>query len=465
MNLWEKNIYPVLPVWIQNIGISAYGLYWYHRRFGGIFQEELKKFKDRENFTSQQWRDYQTVELRKLLCHAFETVPYYREKYGHLGFRLSDFQKFELEDLKKLPYLEKEDFRKYGTTTLISSKREKGGQFFSSSGSTGTPTKILFSHSFHQRWSAAFEARIRHWAAVDRFHTRGMIGGRRIVQKAKSKPPFYRYNLFEKQVYFSAYHISKSTISSYLEGMNRHQIRYMTGYAMSNFFVANILDQMGLTAPRLNAVITSSEKLTSSMRKVIEKVFQCKSFDSYSGVEGCGLISETKHGDLLISPDVGIMEIVDDSGLDVEPGKSGEVVSTGLLNYDQPLIRYRIGDRVRLSKFQASKLGHEMPVVDEIEGRVEDKVVGKDGRVMVRFHGLFIDIPNLVAAQIVQTDYDDFTFNLIVETGFNHKHKEIIKKRLESQIGRCNVTFNMMDELPKNKNGKFQAVISKLAIS
>lgn len=99
MSFLIKLIYPHLPFFAQNWAISAYGYYWHLRRFGGIFQEELRKFKERENFTSQQWRDYQTVELRKLLVHAFEMVPLYRERYGALGFTKSQFERFELEDL------------------------------------------------------------------------------------------------------------------------------------------------------------------------------------------------------------------------------------------------------------------------------------------------------------------------------------------------------------------------------
>ncbi|MDG2356867.1 MAG: hypothetical protein P8L21_01125, partial [Polaribacter sp.] len=106
------------PVIIQNILLSAYGYNLKKSRYGDRFNIELAAFKERESYTSQKWRDYQTIELRKLLIHAFNTVPYYYEKYKKHGFTHTDFKKFELEDLHKLPFLEKEDFRKYGRTTL-----------------------------------------------------------------------------------------------------------------------------------------------------------------------------------------------------------------------------------------------------------------------------------------------------------------------------------------------------------
>ena len=109
MSFIQDSVYPLTPVYVQNALISAFGYKWQRRRFGGIFNQELERFKSREVFTSEQWRDYQTTELRKVLIHAFETVPYYGSVYKNAGFSVSDFKKFELEDLNKLPVLSKED--------------------------------------------------------------------------------------------------------------------------------------------------------------------------------------------------------------------------------------------------------------------------------------------------------------------------------------------------------------------
>jgi len=344
---------------------------------------------------------------------------------------------------------------------LLSSTLEKGGEFFASSGSTGTPTQILFSHAMHQRWSAGFEARIRHWAGVNRFTPRGMIGGRRVVPEGDAKPPFYRYNFFEKQTYFSAYHISASNASDYLKGIKRNQVEYMTGYAMSNYFLARFFQEQKLDAPKLKAVITSSEKLTPEMRSTFRKVYDCKTYDSWSGLEACGLVSECEHGSLHISPDLGILELLDEKGLPVKPGEVGEVVCTGLINYDQPLIRYRIGDRMRLGKNSCS-CGRSMPTVEEIAGRVEDTVIGQDGREMVRFHGIFIDLPNLIEGQIIQYTLSSFEIKIVTNGHWAQVESETIRKRMRSQLGNIELQINEVSEIPRNQNGKFQAVISHL---
>jgi len=462
MSFLQDKIYPKMPIGIQNLMISAYGYQWEKRRFGGIFMSELQKCRERESFSVEQWKTFQTTQLRKLLTHAYTTVPFYREKYSKAGFSLSDLETFELENLVKLPWLEKKELREFGTSTLLSSKLESKGSFFSSSGSTGTPTKILFSEAMHQRWSAAFEARIRNWAGLTRENARGMIGGRRVVPAGVADGPFYRYNFVEKQVYFSAYHISAKTASNYAEAIKKYNLDYMTGYAMSNFFLARFFEENNIKVPKLKAVVTSSEKLTLEMRNLFQKVYGCKTYDGYSGVEACGLISENEFGQLLISPDVGIMEILDQEGNPAKPGEIGEVYSTGLLNFDQPLIRYRIGDRMKLAEDQATKCGRNMPIVDEIIGRIEDTVIGKDGREMVRFHGIFVNLPNIIEGQIIQNAIDKFEINIVSHEGLSLIEETTMKKRMASQLGEVSVKINKVESIPRGSNGKFKAVISKI---
>ncbi len=461
MNLTK--LYSALPVFLQNRLISIYGYYWRSRRLGGVFKNEVLLWKSRENFTKKEWEDYQTVELRKLLIHAFKTVPFYNKLYKKHGFKEEDFLKFTINDLKKLPYLEKEDLRKFGTSTLLSTDKKKG-RFYSSSGSTGKPTKVYFSKEFHRKWYAAYEARVRNWAGVNYNTPRGMIGGRRVLPKAKNNPPFYRYNSAEKQTYFSAYHISSINAKDYLNGIINNKVEYMVGYAMSNYFLADFIEREKLKAPNLKAVITSSEKLTPVMRETFERVFGCKTYDGYSGVEACGLISENSDGDFLFSPDTGILELIDNKGNEVANGEEGEIVSTGLLNFDQPLIRYRIGDRAKKSLKQQSISGIQMPMFEEISGRVEDIVTSSDGKKMVRFHGVFIDIKGLISSQLIQETIELINLNLVInENEFDKSSEVIIMKRLKSQLGdNIIIKFNYVDDIPKNNNGKFRAVISKV---
>ena len=457
-----RYFYKILPVFLQNFGISLYGFYWKKRRNSGAFYSQIQKFSQREQSSSEDWITYQTKELRKLLIHSFTNVPFYKKKYTQAGFKLEDFENFYLKDLKKLPFLEKKDLREFGDNDLLSNNRE-AGSFFSSSGSTGTPIQVFFSKYFHQKWSAAYEVRVRNWAGVNHKMRRGMIGGRRIIPNAIASPPYYRYNYFEQQTYFSAYHLSAKTVMNYMQGLKKNKVEYLVGYAMSIYFWADFINNDSDIKPiQLKAVLTSSEKLTTKMRLSIERAFLCKVYDGYSGVEACGLISENKSGELLFSPDTGILEVLDNDGKQVLNGESGEVISTGLLNYDQPLIRYRIGDRVTLAVTQTSKSNSGFPIIKEIEGRIEDVVIGVDGRKMVRFHSIFININGLKSAQVIQHKLDFLEINLVVNNSYSKESEKVIFKRLESQLGKIKVKYSYLNSLPLTKGGKIKAVVSKL---
>ena len=460
-NFIEKGVYSILPLGVQNIGISIYGLYWKNRRLGGKYREYLGEFKNREYYDAEQWRIYQSIQLQSLLVHAYHHVPYYVEIFKELKLKEKDLLNFKLSDLKFLPYLEKDALRQYGTNKLMSNYVSKGS-FVNSSGSTGTPVSIYLSKDFHRKWSAIMETRIRNWAGVSIDNPRGMIGGRRIIPNHYVKYPLYRYNIFEKQTYFSAYHLSLDTVQNYIDGLVINKVEYLTGYAVSIFLLSKFALESSLKIPKLKAVITSSEKLTQEMKYTISEAFKCRVYDSYSGVESCGLISETPEGKMVFSPDSGILEVLDENGSEVGDGQVGEVVLTGLYNYDQPLIRYKIGDSVEKAKNQKLDCGREMIVIEKILGRTEDIIYGGDGRAMVRFHSLFYSIPGLKLSQIIQDDIGEIRLRLVCdEKAYDRQYSEnLILKRLESQLGNTNTTFEYVDEIEKSANGKHKAVIN-----
>jgi phenylacetate-CoA ligase len=103
-----------------------------------------------------------------------------------------------------------------------------------------------------------------------------------------------------------------------------------------------------------------------------------------------------------------------------------------------------------------------MPIIENIVGRIEDVVIGKDGREMVRFHGIFIGLDKIIQAQVIQEDIDTIQLNIVSETPLTNAEKEILTKRIYSQLGDVNVQIFQLKEIPCSANGKHKAVISKV---
>ena len=454
-------VYAASPVPVQNLGLSTYGYLWRHRRYGGGFLDAVVQFAAREDYSPTEWLQYLTQSLRELLIHAERNVPYYRDLFFGEGLGPRQLGGFSIEDLRRLPVLEKQAIRQAPDSLLDRTVPANSLHTYHTSGTTGTPLPVQFTNGVHRVWSAAYEARCRRWAGVNYRMSRVMIGGRLVVPDAESRPPFWRHNRAERQLYMSAFHISPENAPHYAAAIRDFQPDYLVGYASSHYFLARMILEQALEVHQPRAVLTSSESLTPEMRRVLAEAYGCPVFDGYSGVEACCLAAECEHHRLHLSPDVGIVEILDEAGSPVEPGRPGEIVATGLLNYAQPLIRYRTGDLAVLSE-EPCPCGRNMPVIEDLIGRIEDTVIGADGREMVRFHGIFVGLPHIREGQVVQDTLDSFRLRLVVDPAFGEPDRLEIARRFHERLGDIDLTFEIVDRIERTRAGKFPAVISKV---
>ncbi len=452
--------YGRLPVFLQEVGITTYGAMWWWRRFGPGFARALRHARERESYDEKQWEAYQVLRLRELLVHAARRVPHYRAAFASSGLAETSLAAFTLEDLRRLPIVDKQDIRP--DPKRFVAEGAKGLHPYATSGSTGTPLTVYMSSATQRQWQALYEARCRNWAGVNRHMRRAMIGGRQVVPRADANRPYGRRNWAEGQLYLSAFHVSRKTCAQYVKELAAFQPDYLVGYASAWFFLARFIVEEGLQPPRVKAILTSSEKLEPAMRDILQRAFDAPVFDAYSGVEACCLASECEKHALHVSPDAGIIELLDPQGNPVGPGQQGEIVATGLVNFDQPLIRYRTGD---LARWGASNCacGRKMPILESLVGRLEDVVFGPDGRETVRFHGLYLGLPHVTEGQVVQEAPDFVRLRVVVTPEFDERDEATLRRRVLERLGEVTVVVEPVEELERTPAGKVRAVISKVS--
>ncbi|MEQ1935276.1 MAG: hypothetical protein ABL962_15560 [Fimbriimonadaceae bacterium] len=462
-----ERLYPYVPVFVQNLGISLFGLAWRHQRLGGRYEEYVAAFRERAGGNVERAEAYVQSELRNTLSHAFAEVPFYRGRWRDAGITHADLQRMTVADLSELPVVPKRELRK-SPDAFVAEDIAAGSQLkrFHSSGTTGTPITAICTADGHRRFVAAREARSFGWAGTSVRKSRSMIGGRLVVPHGDSRGPFHRYNCVEKQVYFSAYHIAPANVREYVRAFNHYHPRVMTGYAYSHYILARMMVEAGLALDyEPDALVLGSEKLTPEMKSVIQQAFRARAYEEYGCVENCMLATECEHGSLHAHPDFGIIEIVDEEGRRVPPGVTGRILCTSLLNEAQPLVRYEIGDLGAWSEEQCPCGRNHLPVLKEIVGRLEDVVTGPDGRQMVRFHGIFIDLPNVFEGQVIQETPDQFTVKVVTRDGFGAAEEAIIRTRFAERLGPVQVTIQRVREIPRTERGKFRAVISNVGVN
>lgn len=451
------SVYAKLPVWAQHAAVSSFGVYWYWQRFGGDYQTSLKDFLSRDRFSHNEWQLWQQANLKQLLSAAAKHVPHYRETWSE-----SEKKTAQSGLLQELPLLEKDPIRANPYAFLRQDLHIKKPLTFFTSGSTGTPIASLWTAAELRASMAVREARSAQWAGVSFTVPRATFSGRMVEPDPLSKGPFYRFNLVERQVYFSPFHLRQDTAWLYIEALRKHKVQWLTGYAVSYYLLAKFILAEQLDVPPLKAIITTSEKVTPEMRSVMESAFGCKVFEEYSTVENVLFASECENGRLHVSPDVGVVEILRPDGSYCDPGEVGEVVATSLMHYSQPFIRFRLGDLATWDD-QTCLCGRAMPVIKEVVGRIEDVVTGPDGRQLVRFHGIFVNQPNVREGQIIQEALNRIRVNIVPTPEFNEADVSDIIARVQQRLSaEVNVIVEPVAEIPRTKSGKFKAVISLL---
>ena len=155
----------------------------------------------------------------------------------------------------------------------------------------------------------------------------------------------------------------------------------------------------------LQEVWTGGESLTPAARRQIAEGFGCAVTQSYGASEFLAIGSECQLGRMHVNSDWVVLEPVDERHRAVPPGATGHTtLLTNLANRVQPLIRYDLGDRIRLPP-QACACGSPLPLI-EVEGRVDDTLVFDDA------HGQPVSLLPLALTTVLEDQAGVFDFQL-----------------------------------------------------
>ena len=453
----KYQIYHKLPYFLQVIGASLHGYQLLNWRYGPDTEKFVEEALERDSWTLNQWEIWQEERLALILNHAATQVPYYREQWN---FRRRQGDRASWEVLENWPVLKKTALREAPRSFLAEGCNPKQMYLEHTSGTTGTPLVLYQSKDTLHQWYALYEARVRRWNGVSRNDRWAIIGGQMVTSFSRSKPPFWVWNETFHQLYLSSYHISAENAQSYISAMRRYKVRYILSYPSSLTALADYVLQQKIPVPPLRAVISNAEPLFEFQRSTISSAFHAPVINTYGMSElVCGA-SECDQGSMHLWPEAGKVEIMDEDLDELTSGNStGRIIATGLLNSEMPLIRYETGDRGALRK-DTCKCGRKLPMINEIEGRIDDVIVTPDGRKIGRLDPIFkTDIP-IHEAQIIQEDKNTIRVKFIPDQGYNHD--PLLIKRLQEHLGEMDFILEKVESIPRGSNGKFKAVISNI---
>jgi len=298
-------------------------------------------------------RSLQERKLKALVQHAWDHSPFYKERFQEAN--ITPVQIRTLDDIKKLPFLTKEDLRKDQEThppwgSMLAVPMEETQRVHMTSGTTGTPIKIL---DTPQDWSKFCHIYARMLYAYG-------------IRKTDMVMPVFSFGPW---IGFWAGWYACQEIGCLLfasGGMKTDQrinalatypitvIGSTPSYAihMADVAAKNNIDLAKQARIRLSWHTGEPGAVIPGVKDKIESSYGCKAFDFLGSTEigPWGYNCEFQSGVTHVNEDWALPEVLDlETDEPVAPGGTGELVLTNLDRRATPFIRYRTRDIVTVT--------------------------------------------------------------------------------------------------------------------
>ena len=129
-SIWERYFNRQSPT---GTVLSALLYYPYFHRYYSLLKQS-------QWWTSEQLLEYQNEQLKKLIIHAYEHVPYYRRSFDKVEFRISDIS--SIHDIQQLPFITKEQVRNNLDDLRARNYSRYRFESMATGGSTGYPLPL-----------------------------------------------------------------------------------------------------------------------------------------------------------------------------------------------------------------------------------------------------------------------------------------------------------------------------------
>jgi phenylacetate-coenzyme A ligase PaaK-like adenylate-forming protein len=368
---------------------------------------------EHDRWSREQLLAHQHEQLRSLLEHAVARSPYYREVLG-TDVLAADVGLADIPTLPKATLMEQFD-RVVSDPRLRLSELDAHiagpgpaellfGEYhvFSTSGTTGRRGVFPQPRGEFARWVAAA------WRMRARM---GHDGAMRTIGIAAPTPLHITQKLFAALGGFGHRRpalVATMPITRLVDELNRDQPdAIFTIPSLMGMLAEEQLQGRLAIEPR--SVVVAGEMVTDEVVARVQDAWRIKPFQVYASTEALMMSSESvQRVGLHISEDLVLLEVVDDRNQPVAAGMPGHrVLLTSLVNRALPLIRYELGDSVRIAP-GPDPSGLPYQRLESVDGRNDDilRLAAPGGGEAVVLPGqlraVFAHLPDVVQFQVMR---------------------------------------------------------------
>lgn len=404
---------------------------------------------------------HQFRQLNKLLRHACETVPYYREVFGSAGF---DPQcALTPKSFSRLPLLQRSDIQSYGERLFSRQMPSGHGKTVEvrTSGSSGAPIRTLGTDITQFFWRA-FTLRDHLW------HKRDLSAKLAAIRNDVPDGVAQGWGPSTDVVFNTGpcamLHI-KADIDMQIEWLKKQNPEYLISFPSNIYALAKQCMAGSVSIPNLREVRTFGEALNADLRSLCKQAWGVKLTDIYSSQEAGYIALECpEYGHYHVQSEGVIVEILNEEGRQCSPGETGRVVITTLHNFAAPLIRYEILDYAEVGG--PCPCGRGLPVLKSIMGRERNMLTLPDGK---RFWPSFPapkwdHIAPIRQIQLVQREPDLIIVRLVSDRHLDKNEETKFTKVLHGLFGYpFRLVFEYHEKIRHKSNYKYEDFISELS--
>jgi len=423
----------------------------------------------RELNESQWWpherlNDLRLERVQRLIRLAYEHTAYWREVMNKNGIRPADIR--SLDDLLRFPLLEKQTLRER-REEMVWREEGKRVQLVRTSGSTNEALEFYTSSTREAHINAA--RMLGHeWVGIRRGNKEMYYWGSPVELSKQDRLKLFRDWLINDGL-TNGFEVTPERIKGYYQHWLNWRPRCLFGYPSTFVLTVTMCDALGLDLKQLKkrglrVIATTSEMLSDVDRKLIAEGFGVPVYDSY-GLREAGLIGhECEYQTMHCMDEQVILETVDPETLKPTDGE-GELIVTNIVGHAFPIIRYRTGDIVTLSK-EACPCGRSLSSIQISGGRAVEFVVTKAGKWVVGYSFIYIarSVKGIVKFQVVQEKIGEIRIRLAVDHQFPKDGVDQVKAKATERLGGDDeIIVEIVDDIQPAPSGKYRPVISKVA--
>jgi len=430
---------------------------------GKNVEENYDFLNESQWWSTKDLKAYQKEKLKKLINYVYDNVPYYRELMKENRLVPNDINK--LDDIRKIPILDKVKIRENKKKILSSDFSEENAILAQTGASTGEPLVFYRDKNTDEMAWGAF-LRFLGWMGYEwgdkmAYFWRAPESIQKTGTWYQNIIDWYIFHYVSKMRHFDAFKMNDNYFADYARRLRKYNLEIIKGYPSSLIYFANYCINHNIQDIQPKAIITTAEPTSKRERKLLQDVFQCDVFDQYGfGEIFCVSLECEKHNGLHINTEHCIVEIVDENGNELEAGEQGRIIVTDLDNYTMPFIRYECGDIGSLKK-EKCLCGRNLPMMNHVDGRIFGLIRGVNENVV---HGEFFanllqdlgwyEEYNLTNFEIVQKTIEGIDCNFVCGIRPGNDAIKLFIESCHKYFGEMKINVKFIESIPLTPAGK-----------